>query len=470
MDEFLREIHTLIFKEWILIQEQKNYQIHLDDKNDNIIIIETDYSYSQITFNPLSIIELSVMNTTNQEIEFYLHFQMKTMKHAIELFYEMIESIQQLVEKPKVRILLSCSGGLTTSYFASKLSEASELLFLNYEVKAIGYNELFNVGHDYDVIILAPQISYMHAKAQEIFKNQIVIKIPPHIFAKYDVAQTLHLIEAALKNNHSKKSEHESEPPSLQTTIHNDTKILVLSIFRNSLRVHIAYRIYDEHNHILLDNEIIKPKMTIQDIFDIIDTSILHYPDIRMVGVSTPGIINDGYVVSANVDGLEDMDLLSILSSRYKQIRFILSNDVNTAAVGYYASQKQYNSLSFLFQPTNHFSGAGTIVNGQLIRGRAHLAGEVQYLPMCLSDDYLSLAKTPEGALELSTKIILSIISIISPQAIVLCCVLIPDINELKKELRNYLPEDFIPDIIKVDILQEYTLLGQLILCIQGDD
>ena len=52
---------------------------------------------------------------------------MKTMKHAIELFHEMIESILQLVEKPKVRILLSCSGGLTTSYFASKLNEASEL-------------------------------------------------------------------------------------------------------------------------------------------------------------------------------------------------------------------------------------------------------------------------------------------------------------------------------------------------------
>lgn len=469
MDEFLRDINTLIFKEWILIQDQKDYQIHLDEQQDNVIVIHTDYSHSQITFNPLNIIELCVTNTTNQEVEFYLHFQMKTMKHAIELFHEMIESILQLVEKPKVRILLSCSGGLTTSYFASKLNEASELLYLNYEVRAVGYNQVFDIGHDYDVIILAPQISYMHAKAQEIFKNQIVIKIPPHIFAKYDVAQTLNLIEEAL-NNKQQKVEPESKPLSLQTTIHNDTKILVLSIFRNSLRVHIAYRIYDEKNHILLDNEIIKPKITIQDIYDIIDTAILHHPDIKIIGVSTPGIINDGYVVSANVEGLEDMDFMNVLSSRYSQIRFILSNDVNTAAVGYYASQKEYHSLSFLFQPTNHLAGAGMIIKGQLIRGRAHLAGEVQYLPMSLSDDRLALARTPEGALELVTMTILSIISIISPQVIVLCCVLIPDVEELKKELGRYLPKHYIPDIIKVDILQEYTLLGQLILCIQGQD
>ena len=44
---------------------------------------------------------------------------------------------------------------------------------------------------------------------------------------------------------------------------------------------------------------------------------------------------------------------------------------------------------------------------------------------------------------------------------------MIPHIQELKKEMENYLPKQYIPEIIKVDDLQEYTLLGQLILCIE---
>ncbi len=44
-------------------------------------------------------------------------------------------------------------------------------------MKAIGYTDLFNVGNDYDVILLAPQISFMHAKVQEILKDKIVLKM-----------------------------------------------------------------------------------------------------------------------------------------------------------------------------------------------------------------------------------------------------------------------------------------------------
>ena len=70
------------------------------------------------------------------------------MKHAIELFNEMLESIKKLIDRPITKILMSCSGGLTTSYFSSKMNEAAKLLYLNFEVSAIGYNELYNVGND----------------------------------------------------------------------------------------------------------------------------------------------------------------------------------------------------------------------------------------------------------------------------------------------------------------------------------
>ena len=463
MDEFLRDIHTMIFKEWVLMQDQANYKIYLDSHNENIIVIETNYSYSEVTFNTMNIIELSVTNTFTNEIEFYLHFQMKTMKHAIELFHEMLESIHKLIHRPITKILLSCSGGMTTSFFAEKMNEAAKLLYLNFEVSAIGYNQLYNVGGDYDVIMLAPQISYMHAKVQEILKDQVVIKIPPQVFAKYDVGKTLGIIRDAMDQRKASQIEP-TAPISLFKAVHNDVKILTLSLFRNSNRVHIAYRVYGEQNDILLDNEIIKSNVVIQDIFDVLDTVFLKYKDLNVIGISTPGIINDGFVSSSNVNGFGDIDLYNILTQRYQQ-SFIITNDVNTAAVGYYASQDRYSSITFLFQPTSFYAGAGTIINGQLIKGRLHLAGEVQYLPLNLSNDKLILNKTPEGAIELVAKTILSIISVISPDAIILSCVLIPQVHELKKELERYVPAQYVPDIIKVEDIQEYILLGLMILC-----
>ncbi|MFQ6875469.1 MAG: ROK family protein [Coprobacillus cateniformis] len=463
MDEFLRDIHTMIFKEWVLMQDQANYKIRLDSHNANIIVIETNYSYSEVTFNTMNIIELSVTNTFTNEIEFYLHFQMKTMKHAIELFHEMLESIHKLIHRPITKILLSCSGGMTTSFFAEKMNEAAKLLYLNFEVSAIGYNQLYNVGGDYDVIMLAPQISYMHAKVQEILKDQVVIKIPPQVFAKYDVGKTLGIIRDAMDQRKASQIEP-TAPISLFKAVHNDVKILTLSLFRNSNRVHIAYRVYGEQNDILLDNEIIKSNVVIQDIFDVLDTVFLKYKDLNVIGISTPGIINDGFVSSSNVNGFGDIDLYNILTQRYQQ-SFIITNDVNTAAVGYYASQDRYSSITFLFQPTSFYAGAGTIINGQLIKGRLHLAGEVQYLPLNLSNDKLILNKTPEGAIELVAKTILSIISVISPDTIILSCVLIPQVHELKKELERYVPAQYVPDIIKVEDIQEYILLGLMILC-----
>lgn len=467
MDEFLRDIHTMIFKQWILMQEQSQCQIELDSKNHHIINIKTNYSFSQVIFNPLNIIELSVTNTINQNIEFYLHFQMKTMKHATELFNEMMNNILQLVEKPKIKILLSCSGGLTTSYFASKLNDAAQILDYHYEVKAIGYTELFNIGKDFDVILLAPQISFMHAKVQEILKDNIVLKIPPQVFAKYDVAQTLKIIRHALEHQKTPdpvKIKSRIQP--LQVIPHQDTKILVLSIFRNSLRVHIAYHLYDEHNTVIASNEIIKPKISMEDMYDVIDTVLLQYKRIKIIGISTPGIINNGYVTSMNVFGLNDVNMYQLLKNRY-HLHIVIDNDVNTAAVGYYASQQQFSSFVFLFQPTNFFGGAGIIVNGQLIKGHYHIAGEVQYLPLNYTAPPLTLAKTPEGALELVSKTIAALSSVIGPQAIILSCTLIPDINELQKMLAQYIPENYLPQIVKIENIQEYILLGQLILCLQ---
>lgn len=449
-----------------LNQKDPDYKVEVDSKDSSHVLITTEYGKGLITFNKFNIIEFQVTNTFTNEIEFYLHFQMKTMKHALELFHEMIESIKKLANRPIIKILLCCSGGLTTSFFASKINSASKLLYLNIEAEAIGYTQLFNIGNDYDIILLAPQISYLHAKVQEILKEQIVIKIPPQVFAKYDVGKMLAIMQDAKKQQKNNLSEKQHQHSLIQSHIECQSKVLSLAILRNSNHVHIAYRLYGPKNKVLVNKEIIKQTITLSDIFDVIDTIMIQNLDIQMIGISIPGIINKKTISSANINGLGEIDI-ETLTKRYHQ-KIIFTNDVNAAAVGYYASQNQYDSLSVIFQPTEFFAGVGTIVNGQLITGKCNLAGEVQYLPLALSEDKLKLNKTPEGMIELVSKIILSIISVISPEAIILFCTLIPHTIELKKELERYIPKEYIPEIIKVYDLNEYCLLGNMILCAQN--
>ena len=99
-------------------------------------------------------------NLADGENKFYLHFELKDLDYAQELFSQMVETLTDLKNQQSVKILLSCTGGMTTSFFAQKLNDAVKLLSLDYEFAAVPFHRLYNVGFDYSAILLAPQIAY----------------------------------------------------------------------------------------------------------------------------------------------------------------------------------------------------------------------------------------------------------------------------------------------------------------------
>lgn len=469
MDDFLRDIHTMIFKEWLLLQKKDFYHLYLNEKDKDVIIIENEFCYSYITFNPQNIIELCVMNKLTDEMEFYLHFQFKTIKHAVSLFEEMISCIKKIVNKPKYKILLCCSGGMTTEFFAEKIRDAIHLLSLNIEVSAVGYQKLYQIGKNFDVILLAPQVSYIYLQAEKALKNQLVLKIPPQIFAKYNVGELINFINTSLENREKKQTNY-VEPLAAMVKLNTYKNILAVSINTDRNNCHISYRLYNKDQSIALDSKIIKDRIKLQDIIDSIDTVLLQNKHIDVIGIAIPGVIVDGYLHSGIVADMVDQKMEDILRERYKK-DVVIVNDVNAAAVGYYASQNEYQSLSMIYQPINRFAGAGIIINGQLIKGFGGLAGEVQLLPLKLSDDFLQLSNTPEGTLEIVVKQVLSIISIISPEEIIIYSDLIFDCqdveNEIKKSISRFHLKKY-PHFIKIENLSEYILLGTMILSAQS--
>ena len=57
MDDFLREIQTSLFREWINNQKRDYYHLHQSETDPDAIIIENEYCYSYVTFNPQCIID-----------------------------------------------------------------------------------------------------------------------------------------------------------------------------------------------------------------------------------------------------------------------------------------------------------------------------------------------------------------------------------------------------------------------------
>lgn len=66
------------------------------------------------------------------------------------------------------------------------------------------------------------------------------------------------------------------------------------------------------------------------------------------------------------------------------------------------------------------------------------------------------------------SKTMASLISLLGPDMLLLYCRLIVETDELIKQIEKYVPKRYIPEIIRLDDVKDYMLLGQMILCTEA--
>lgn len=118
--------------------------------------------------------------------------------------------------------------------------------------------------------------------------------------------------------------------------------------------------------------------------------------------VGTPGVVSaDGTLsLAANLPGAQRVDLASELARRL-HVRVLVENDVNMAALGEQTSGAATGCTNFVVISVGTGVGMGLVIDGKLIRGAHGSAGEVGYLP--LGGDPRSRAARRHGALEVRT-------------------------------------------------------------------
>lgn len=193
MDNFFKGDNVEFFKKWAYNQIQSNKDFDLVKKNDNSYEIFYKNKIAKFIVWPNNIIEESIEE--NDDLIFYLHYEFYNFTYATDLFNRMID-ILLLENRNKTRkILLCCSGGMTTGYFATRANQFCKLNQLPYEIDANSIERSLNIYQNYDIILLAPQVHYRARELRDILPDIKIILIDPSTFASYDCAKLVKLIE-----------------------------------------------------------------------------------------------------------------------------------------------------------------------------------------------------------------------------------------------------------------------------------
>ena len=132
--------------------------------------------------NDACIVELRLERDLDSEPAFFLHFELEDLNRAQALFNEMASVVYDLSHPQTQQILLCCSCGMTTTFFAMKLNECATGLGLDYEFSAKPIEEAVREGSRYSAVLLAPQVGYQRKAVVEALPNTPVVELPGKVF------------------------------------------------------------------------------------------------------------------------------------------------------------------------------------------------------------------------------------------------------------------------------------------------
>lgn len=449
------------YRKWILHHHHDKYTI--SENCNGTIELQSENYIASIFFYEEEIIELRIESIREGNTEFFLHFQMTEIDHAKTLFEELERTLLTLDEAHPLKILLCCTSGLTTSYFANELNKAAEALNFKMTFKALPIREVYDKGFGYDAVLLAPQVSYEREHLQSALPGASVMNIPPHIFARYECGDLIDLVRNELREEKNQRTPNSER---VLRFFETKEKILCVAVINSKATIHIEYRYYDR-GEAKLSGMIEQDNLDFRDLETVIDTVLKDHPEIGVIGLSVPGMVEDGSISLPTIDAYGE-NIVSYLKRKYNRKVFAF-NDVNMISTGVYWLEDRYRSIITYFLPRNGVTGgAGIVVNGHLVRGEHNLAGEAAYISnlVSYSKPMRQLVETQEGLCELIAKTLIPMIATIGPQAVYIASDDLQDIKMLRREMEKYLPASFIPDLIKLQSKENYMMVGLFLRCI----
>ncbi len=468
-----QKIMQSAYVEWILSHRiEDSFFTETDDR----IVIDTDFATAEVNFYEFEslVVELRITQKKNDEMVFFLHFELLDLEYAKDLFNEMIDTLEEIRQRKSVRVLLSCTSAFTTSLMAEKLNQASKLASDDFCFDATPYTDFFTKAPEYDMVLLAPQIAHEAETIKGILPNIPVVNIPAKLFATCDAPGILEDVKREYaKRTDKKKTAHLQKQAQVDN---NKSDILVLAIMNEKKnRCRMICRHY-RGGTVTRDEQIIRRKRHfLRDVCDILDTSLQRFERFDAIGITMPGAVHNGRKLDIPTCGgiwiNPEVDIKAFLENKY-HIPVILQNNTQSGVIGFQSQNRNYKNVAFYSQGfAARFGGVGIMINGQVVKGAHDIAGELAYV---LSRVYgLTISEShnvnPEEMLETVEFNIRAVIAIVDPEIILVRNNMIAKIENLRKKLIKTIPQNNLPELQKIsdDEALEYMLLGIMMLCLR---
>lgn len=245
----------------------------------------------------------------------------------------------------------------------------------------------------------------------------------------------------------------------------NYSQTFCVFVYRHNKCITLIGRFYDLYDEVIEEHQEVISKPLVESLISFIDRWLRD--EVHTISIALPGIVKDSLVRDTTLSGFDIHDLNKQLKEHFRQ-RVILENDVNMGVVGEYIKNIQCDSIVLLFQPQQNIpSGIGIVINGKLIEGKSHIAGETRFMPLIEHDDLKTMKKTIKGRSRLLLIELQNIIAMLNPEAIVICASGVDDLY-IDEELKKIFNMNDLPKLFYVDDFIDEVLLGLQSRCKEG--
>lgn len=196
MDRYYWNENILILKRWVYYQIKKHPEIELQLHDERTYLLIYKNKKARFVVWPQGYVEEAIIQ--NNQLMFYLHYQFHDFKYATDLFERMLDKILEDTNHVDINVLLCCSSGLTTGYFAQRANQFCELNQLPYKIDAVGVDEIPYLDKDYSIVLFAPQVQYQINHIKDTIKVKYAL-IDPTTFATYDCAKLIKTVDQCIK-------------------------------------------------------------------------------------------------------------------------------------------------------------------------------------------------------------------------------------------------------------------------------
>lgn len=231
--------------------------------------------------------------------------------------------------------------------------------------------------------------------------------------------------------------------------------VLTIIIVQEDDYVKIDYRIVDLSGNVV--HSLITEEKEYQDnkVEKEVEILFKDFPNIKAIGISIAGILEDNHIHNANDYVFELSNLPERLQTLF-DVPTVIENDLNLAVLGYAVQvPKEANQGLVLI---DRGLGAGIYVNGQLLKGASNFAGEIMYYPETKMRKIFDLPILEQ--LDLLIKICSSVVVTINPAIIGISGYQQKDLDYILSGMEAYIPKNHIPRLDLIESKEDQILNG----------